>query len=122
MKLSLRHISFVLLILPSLALAEDTPKTPTDTPRFEGFDLLRDGAELLMQDLFAELEPALKGVEAFALELDSYAPPEMLPNGDIIIRRKTSENEGIGRPAVPVPPITRPFIEMDPMPDDDIEI
>lgn len=123
MKNILRHMPpFVFLVLPSLVLADDRPQPQSDAPMSEGFELLRDGAELLMQDLFAGIEPALKGFETFALELDAYAPPEMLPNGDIIIRRKTLAEDDMGTPATPVPPIPRPRIEIDPMPDDDIEI
>jgi hypothetical protein len=122
MKQILRHTSFALVILPNLVWADDVPRVPTDTPMSDGFALLRDGAEALMQDLFAELEPALKGFEAFALELEAYQPPIMLPNGDILIRRKTSNDADIGMPAVPVPPIPRQPIKIDPMPDDDIEI
>lgn len=120
MKKLLRLTSFALVILPSLALAEGTEPKPTDSPLSDGFGLLRDGAELLMKDLFAELEPALKGFEAFALELDAYEPPVMLPNGDILIRRKAPKDEGT--PADPVPQPPRDPIEIDPMPDDDIEI
>lgn len=122
MKHILRHIPFVIFVLPSLAWADDSPQAPTDTPMSEGLELLREGAELLMQDLFDGLEPALKGFEAFALELDAYAPPVMLPNGDIIIRRKTLAEDDMGTPATPVPPLPRPRVEIDPMPDDDIEI
>lgn len=121
MKQILRHTVFALVILPSLALAEDTPEDQADTPD-DGFALLRDGAELLMQDLFAHLAPALKGFEAFALELEAYEPPVMLPNGDILIQRKTPKDADIGKQAAPVLPIPRQPIESDPMPDDDIEI
>lgn len=76
----------------------------------EGMNLLEEGAKLFMRGLMDEMEPAL---EDFALELEpalrefggnigpvfselmrliddigAYEMPEILPNGDIIIRRK----------------------------------
>jgi hypothetical protein len=93
----------------------------TDAPFRQGLDVLRDGAELLMQDLFDEIEPALKGLEHFALELEAYDAPVVLPNGDILIRRKTpvDQNKTPDHPKVPLP---REHIEIDPMQDDDIEL
>lgn len=79
----------------------------------EGLSLLDRGARLLLRGLMSEMEPALdemRGLaeqlgpqmEAFAREmgpamaellsrvddLTNYEPPAILPNGDIIIRRK----------------------------------
>ena len=83
---------------------EDTTRTE------EGLDLLGEGARLLFEGLTEDLrpqlealldqmEPALRGmVEEMgpALndlaemigDLNAYHPPERLPNGDIILRRK----------------------------------
>ena len=55
----------------------------------EGFSLLEEGTKLLLRGLLSEMEPALRELEGALRELDAYHPPEVLPNGDIIIRRKT---------------------------------
>ena len=73
---------------------------------------MQRGLQLFMDGLRQEMEPALEGLEglgpemlgflremgpAFSALLDeikdwtAYHPPEILPNGDIIIRRKTPE-------------------------------
>ncbi len=79
----------------------------------DGFNLIEEGAKLLlrgladefepmMEDLATEMEPKLRlfakemtpMLEKFAELFDSfdmYHPPERLPNGDIILRRKTPE-------------------------------
>ena len=54
----------------------------------EGLDLLSEGTRLLMEGLIQELAPALEGLREGLSDLNAYHPPEMLPNGDIIIRRK----------------------------------
>lgn len=54
----------------------------------EGWNMLREGSKLLMQELFDELEPTLKDLEGFVDDLNAYEPPVILPNGDILIRRK----------------------------------
>lgn len=69
----------------------------------EGLSLMEQGATLLLRGLMSEMEPALKDLQGLAdemgpalLELQgmigdftNYHAPEVLPNGDIIIRRKT---------------------------------
>ncbi|MGC9368288.1 MAG: hypothetical protein ACP5DX_01995 [Paracoccaceae bacterium] len=66
----------------------------------EGLNLLDRGARLFMRGLMDEMEPALRelaeGMEPALRKLleivddfDAYHLPERLPNGDIIIRRKT---------------------------------
>lgn len=56
-----------------------------------GAELLGDGARLLLHGLLDELQPAAEGW-AKLLEMlndfSAYDLPEMLPNGDIIIRRR----------------------------------
>ena len=54
----------------------------------EGFSLLEEGTRLLLRGLLSEMEPALRELQGALRELDAYHPPEVLPNGDIIIRRK----------------------------------
>ncbi len=54
----------------------------------EGFDLLGKGMEMLLQGLIKEMGPALLELEGKIIDLNAYHFPEVLPNGDIIIRRK----------------------------------
>lgn len=79
----------------------------------EGFDLMEEGARLLMRGLISEMEPAISELRGtleemapemgaflremgpafaeFLAQVDDfkyYDTPEFLPNGDIIIRRK----------------------------------
>ena len=55
----------------------------------EGFSLLEEGTKLLLRGLLSQMEPALRELQGALEELDAYHPPEILPNGDILIRRKT---------------------------------
>ncbi len=54
----------------------------------EGIDLLDQGARLLLRGLMNEMSPALRDLETALRDLSVYHPPEFLPNGDILIRRK----------------------------------
>lgn len=67
------------------------PEAPSQTPREmeEGIDLLSRGAQLLLRGLIAEMGPALEEMKKRLGDMNAYHPPEVLPNGDIIIRRKT---------------------------------
>ena len=54
----------------------------------EGVDLLSEATRLLLRGLAGEIEPALRELEEAFDDWNGYHPPEILPNGDIIIRRK----------------------------------
>ncbi len=91
---------FVALAAPALAQDESGSVD-------EGFDLLREGARILMESMLKEMEPALRDMQddlgtalkqmepalrelgSMIGDLRNYHVPEKLPNGDIIIRRKT---------------------------------
>ena len=89
-----------------------TPVSAQDSD--EGFSLMEEGAKLFFRGLMSEIEPTLDELESTMREMQPvmqdflremgpalkdiltkvedwsvYHPPEMLPNGDIIIRRKT---------------------------------
>lgn len=66
----------------------------------EGLDLLGEGTRLLLEGLMAEMEPALKGFAESLRGIEGYHAPEVLPNGDIIIRRKRAEEAA---PEAPLP-------------------
>ena len=88
---------------PALAGEHDPPR-PFGLP--ENLEDLLDPEALdgMMEDLMREFGPAieraLEGVREALGDLDAYLPPEMLPNGDIIIRRR----EPLGGRGVPSPP------------------
>jgi len=103
------YLPFVLsaaLAMPAAAQQDDT----------SGFNLMEEGARLLFRGLMQEMEPALKELEGLSSEMElalrgfaenmgpglkdlleqvedfsKYHPPEIMPNGDIIIRRKSVE-------------------------------
>lgn len=90
-----------------------TPAVAEESEMGEGLSLMEEGARLLFRGLVSEMEPALEGLEGLADEMrpalemlmtemgpalmelaalidevGNYEAPEVLPNGDIIIRRK----------------------------------
>lgn len=106
----MKRIALILsLTLASPALASET----------EGRSLMEQGAEMFLRGMMREMEPALKDLEAlsremepalrsFALEMgpalkdlmgmvedwSAYEPPVLLPNGDILIRRRPGTEPG----------------------------
>lgn len=77
------------IVATVLVLAMSTlPGTAQEAPEGEGKDLMAEALRLFMQGLMQEMEPALDDMRGFLDNLDAYHPPEVLPNGDIIIRRK----------------------------------
>ena len=93
------------------ALGQDTGKSVDD-----GFSLLEEGARIMrgamldevepapkdmhreFGDAMQEMAPALRDLAGMIGDIRNYHAPEMLPNGDIIIRRKTPSD-----PALPGP-------------------
>lgn len=89
----------IALAAPLPAFAQDAPQGDVD----QGLSLLEQGAQMLLRGMMSDMEPALKDMaDAFAKaepmlrdmlammdDLTNYHPPEMMPNGDIILRRKT---------------------------------
>ncbi len=104
-QISAAVLTFGLLAAPLMAEEE--------APSERGLSLMERGAQLFMEGILDEMEPALDGVEGLAQQMapalrnfakemgpklseiledvedwNAYQAPEMLPNGDIIIRRK----------------------------------
>lgn len=65
-----------------------------DSHEEQGRDLMGEALKLFMRGLMAEMEPAMEGMEGLLEDLSAYHPPEILPNGDIIIRRKIPVDRG----------------------------
>ncbi len=73
------------LALPALA---DTPAPQPDNELSRGAEMLSDGAKLLLRGLLAESAEGWGQLTDWLDDLSQYEAPEMLPNGDILIRRK----------------------------------
>lgn len=80
------RIFLIFLVLASPAAAQGEE---------QGRDLMGEALKLFMRGLMAEMEPAMEGMEGLLEDLSAYHPPEILPNGDIIIRRKTPVERGL---------------------------
>jgi hypothetical protein len=106
-------ITFFLSLAAVSAAAQESPPAPPEIvpeeEMGEGLDLMEEGAKLLLRGLMSEMEPAIDEMGKALTEMEpavtelmrmigdfrNYHAPEMLENGDIIIRRKT--------PLVPAP-------------------
>lgn len=82
-RVAMKHfvLAAALTLLTSPVLADES-----DVGR--GLSLLEEGASLMLQGLLSEIEPRLLQLEDAIEGLNAYHPPEVLPNGDIIIRRR----------------------------------
>jgi hypothetical protein len=111
------HLIFALPVAVMLAAtpaaAQDSPESPAEDEGrslmqegarmfWEGIrremgpalDTLRDQAEEVepaLRDFVEEMGPALRDLMDKAGDLSAYHAPEVLPNGDIILRRKTPQ-------------------------------
>ena len=88
----MRHV--VAMVLFAVAA---TPAAAQNTE--EGLDLIDRGARMLFQEFMDQMDPALREfmqqmdpameeLRGLLDDINAYHPPEVLPNGDIIIRRK----------------------------------
>jgi hypothetical protein len=86
--------ALALLLSTAPAFAQDAAM-PDNPELSEGAELLNRGIQLLLEGLANEIEPMAEEwsegwadlVEKFG-DMQVYHPPEVLPNGDIIIRRR----------------------------------
>lgn len=67
-------------------------------PALRDLQELAEGMEPAMRQFVQQMGPALRDLLAQVDDLTAYEAPEMLPNGDIIMRRKPAA------PDVPQPP------------------
>lgn len=99
-------------VLAQPGLANDQTAEPP-APEEKGFSLMEEGARLFFRGIMQEMEPALEDLQDLTEEMEPalrqfaremgpalrdlmdkvdditmYHPPELLPNGDIILRRK----------------------------------
>ncbi len=61
----------------------------------EGMSLLQQGTRLLFEGLMKEMGPVMLEFQGQVIDLSLYHLPEILPNGDIIIRRKLPVDEPV---------------------------
>jgi len=112
------------------------PAAAQEAEKENGGSLMQEGARMFLEGILREMEPALRDLEGMADEvepalrefaremgpafaellgriddLSQYHAPEMLPNGDIIIRRKT-----------PLAPEPKPELGPEIAPGEEIEI
>lgn len=90
---ALAMISSITLAVPCVAQEGDPgPQNPPQTPENDafrdGFNLLSEGTKLILRGLSDELAPLIEDLGTMIDDLNAYHAPEMLPNGDIILRRK----------------------------------
>jgi hypothetical protein len=90
------------LTLAALPLRAETGAEGAD----EGFSLIEDGARIILRSMIDEMkpaldeaqdglgealeawEPAIRDLMARIEDITAYEPPVVLPNGDILIRRR----------------------------------
>lgn len=104
----------------SLTLAAAQPALSQEESEDEGMSLMERGAQMFMEGIMREMEPAMRDLEGLAQDMEpavrnfvqemgpafadllgqiddlsKYHAPEILPNGDIIIRRKDPLEEEV---------------------------
>jgi hypothetical protein len=95
-------IALLLATAPVAAPVAAQEAAPEDSDRFEdGLNLLGEGMRLMLEGLSEELAPAIRELEGLVEDLNAYHPPEVLPNGDIIIRRRTPIDPPMPESVVP---------------------
>ena len=107
----MKHVVLALLLLTSPALAQTVmPETPApEDPAApaedleQGLSLMEQGAQLLLRHMMGKVEPSLQEMTealkqaqpqllkllAMVDDIRNFHAPELLENGDILIRRKT---------------------------------
>ena len=114
----MKHAAFViaLALAPLPVLAQDAPAEPEATEEgpslmerglslfFEGFSQEVEPALDQMGQALGEMKPAMDHLMGMVDSMTNYEMPEMLENGDIIIRRKPE--------APPVEPPATPDVEL----------
>lgn len=92
-----RHMQRIIVTLGLVLATTATPLAVPFTPPAaaeqggdmrEGLDLMQEGMRLLMDGMMAEVAPTLDELRGAFRDLGAYHPPEILPNGDILIRRR----------------------------------
>jgi len=105
---------FIAITAGFFAAMPATPVLSEDSTKNGGTSLIEDGAKMFLEGLMREFEPAMKDLQGLAdtmqpamrsflremgpalgdilekvQDFSAYHAPEILPNGDIIMRKKT---------------------------------
>lgn len=83
-----------LALVPTVALSQDDTAPPPNPDITEGAEQIAEGLKLLLQGLMVEGQEGWAKLGDWLDDLNAYEAPERLPNGDIIIRRRTPLPEG----------------------------
>jgi len=76
-------------LLAALCLAAAAQQGDDDRGQIEeGMDHLSEGSRLILEAIIGELMPMMEELRGMIDDMTAYEKPEVLPNGDIIIRRK----------------------------------
>lgn len=89
----MRHLTryMAAALFAGAALAAGPAPAAEDAPPPAGLELFFEDGKRILEGLMQDMEPALRELQEALRGLEAYEAPEMLPNGDIIIRRKRPE-------------------------------
>lgn len=115
--MSMKHTR-MMFTLPVILMLGVTPVAAQNAAEDEGRSLMQEGARMFwegirremgpaldtlrgqaeemepaLRDFVEDMAPALRDLMDKAGDLSAYHAPEVLPNGDIILRRKTPEGD-----------------------------
>jgi hypothetical protein len=111
----MKHIGSALVLSIGLAVPVAAQDADGRGDMEQGFSLLEEGTRLMLRGLMSELGPVLEDMEGALSDLSAYHAPEVLPNGDILLRRKV--------PLEPeAKPDAAPDTESDDAPPEEIDI
>jgi hypothetical protein len=88
----MKHLAPLVFVLLASLIA---PVAADD--REKGFNLMEEGAKIILRGLLEEMGPQLSQMEQLARllgDFENYQMPEVLPNGDVLIRRKAPHPPG----------------------------
>ncbi|WP_240610961.1 AAA+ family ATPase [Oceaniglobus ichthyenteri] len=118
----MNNMKQIAMLLLAASLAGPVAAQSSENSVEEGAEKLNEGARELFRGLLDEIEPAMRDFARQLQELnwkgltikdlDEYEPPEVLPNGDIILRRKTPKLPDSEAPEPDEPLIDLPQIDL----------
>lgn len=82
-----------LALTPLAGVADETPP-PANPDIAQGAEKLSEGLRLLFRGLMSESQKSWDELVQWLGDFSAYEPPERLPNGDILIRRKVPLSPG----------------------------
>lgn len=98
-----------LLFAPLLvvaALSAPAASAQEDDSLSEGMRRLSEGSRIILERIMGDLAPMMAELRSMINDFSRYEMPEVLPNGDIIIRRKPEDpapDHDPGTPKAPPP-------------------